>query len=133
MHGVTFEMRILSKLEGSGSPDCNHCAGGGRYRLKMNGFTWDPSLQSIVKFAPGTLMALEQGGRGGFEMRSNVGVTCEPGQSIPVTAMSAACRPCEWQITTVASTVCRARACCCSVWPRRLLVTLYIPQPPTLC
>ena len=45
----------------------------------MNHFTWDPTLpEGQDCFAPGNLIAMEQGGRGGFEMRHNHGVTCDP-------------------------------------------------------
>ena len=52
------------------------CAGGGRFQLKMNDFTWDEALLNGADFfAPGNLIAMEQGGRGGFEVRSNEGLT----------------------------------------------------------
>ena len=45
----------------------------------MNHFTWDPTLPGDQdNFAPGNLIAMEQGGRGGFEMRHNHGVKCDP-------------------------------------------------------
>ena len=45
----------------------------------MNHFTWDPTLPGDQdNFAPGNLIAMEQGSRGGFEMRHNHGVTCDP-------------------------------------------------------
>ena len=42
----------------------------------MNGFTWGDTLPGHMdKFASGNLIAMEQAGRGGFEMRHNKGVT----------------------------------------------------------
>ena len=72
--------------------------GGGRFRLKMNGFTWGDTLPSDMdKFAPGNLIAMEQGGRGGFEMRHNHGVKCVVLPCLAWTFCSAAyCKALLW-------------------------------------